>query len=141
MAREVHHNRDRGGDQSARLYTLRRDLTSNKGSSSSLGAGNVLGLMLVALVVINLPRFITGGGFNFSFTQLLTFLQEAPAIDVGWIDRLLGSDLNINLQFPFLWLENVLEFLVNFTKSILFLGTGAVQVLVYAVYFLGIIFG
>lgn len=134
-------NKELGGSSSSRLYTLKRGTTAKPGSSSSMGAGNVLGLMLVALVVVNLPRFVTGGGFNFSFTQLLTSLQEAPAIDVGWIDRLLGSDLNINLQFPFLWLQNVLEFLVNFTKSILFLGTGAVQVLVYAVYFLGIIFG
>lgn len=140
MAREVHRNRDRGGDQSARLYTLRRDLTSKQGSSSNVGPGNVLGLILAALVVINLPRFVTGGGFNFSFTQFLSKLQEAPAIDVGWVDRLFDYDINIDFQYPFLWLEGLFEFVVNLTKSILFLGTGAVQVLVYAVYFLGIIF-
>lgn len=134
-------NSEFGGSSSSLLYTLKRGSTSNQSSSSNMGAGNVLGLFLVALVVINLPRFITGGGFNFSFTQLLTSLQNAPAIDVGWVERLLGNELNINVEYPFLWLENVLEFIVNLLKSVLFLGTGAVQIIVYAFYFLGIIFG
>ena len=111
----------------------------NVGSNSSSSNGSFFGWILVVLIAFNIPRFLMGSGFNFSFQELLTTLINAPAIDITWVTNTIQS---ITADWGVLnFIRDFVNLLIDFFRTLAFWGTGVVQIITYLIYFLGKLFG
>lgn len=99
-------------------------------------------VLFLILFIINFFYSATGNNSIFSFSSMLYAFQEAPQIPIGWIRDFSNLQITSDWTVAFNWLR---DFLNNFVMKIitagLFICTGVVQIITYAVYFIGILFG
>lgn len=102
----------------------------------------IFGVVFIMLFIVNFFYSATGNTSTFSFSSLLYALHEAPQIPIDWIRDFSNLQITSDWTVAFNWLR---DFLNNFVMKIitagLFLCTGVVQLITYAVYFIGILFG
>ena len=99
-------------------------------------------VLFLILFIINFFYSATGTTSTFSFSSMLYAFQEAPQIPIDWIRDFSNLQITSDWTAAFNWLR---DFLNNFVMKIitagLFICTGVVQIITYAVYFIGILFG
>lgn len=99
-------------------------------------------VLFLILFIINFFYSATGNTSTFSFSSMLYAFQEAPQIPIDWIRDFSNLQITSDWTAAFNWLR---DFLNNFVMKIitagLFICTGVVQIITYAVYFIGILFG
>lgn len=105
-------------------------------------ARTIFGVVFLMLFIVNFFYSATSNTTPFSFTTLLYAFQEAPQIPIDWIKKFANLQITSDWSVAFNWLR---DFLNNYVMKIitagLFLCTGIVQLITYAVYFIGILFG
>lgn len=98
-------------------------------------------VLFIILFIVNFFYSATGNTSTFSFSSMLYAFQEAPQIPIDWIRDFSNLQITSDWTVAFNWLR---DFLNNFVMKIitagLFLCTGVVQLITYAVYFIGILF-
>ena len=103
---------------------------------------SIFGVIFMMLFIVNFFYSATGNTSTFSFSSMLYALQEAPQIPIDWIRDFSNLQITSDWTIAFNWLR---DFLNNFVMKIitagLFICTGVVQLITYAVYFIGILFG
>ena len=99
-------------------------------------------VLFLILFIINFFYSATGNTSTFSFSSMLYAFQEAPQIPIDWIRDFSNLQITSDWTVAFNWLR---DFLNNFVMKIitagLFICTGIVQIITYAVYFISILFG
>lgn len=99
-------------------------------------------VLFLILFIINFFYSATGNTSTFSFSSMLYAFQEAPQIPIDWIRDFSNLQITSDWTVAFNWLR---DFLNNFVMKIitagLFICTGVVQIITYAVYFISILFG
>ena len=99
-------------------------------------------VLFLILFIINFFYSATGNTSNFSFSSMLYAFQHAPQIPIDWIRDFSNLQITSDWTVAFNWLR---DFLNNFVMKIitagLFICTGVVQIITYAVYFISILFG
>lgn len=108
------------------------------GSSSSASLSSIFGGILLVLVIMNIPRAITGQGFNFTFSALLDTLQDVPTIDITWVSDTFKPIVDDWGAFNFL--RTFINFFVDSLSAVAFIGTGIVQVITFVAHFISVIF-
>lgn len=105
-------------------------------------ARTIFSVVFLMLFIVNFFYSATSNETPFSFTTLLYAFQEAPQIPIDWIKKFANLQITSDWTVAFNWLR---DFLNNYVMKIitagLFLCTGIVQLITYAVYFIGILFG
>lgn len=105
-------------------------------------ACTIFSVVFLMLFIVNFFYSATSNDTPFSFTTLLYAFQEAPQIPIDWIKKFANLQITSDWTVAFNWLR---DFLNNYVMKIitagLFLCTGIVQLITYAVYFIGILFG
>ena len=123
-----------GGDYySDTLVSVERYDTSSR---------TIFSVIFLMLFIVNFFYSATSNDSPFSFTTLLYAFQEAPQIPIDWIKQFANLQITSDWTVAFNWLR---DFLNNYVMKIitagLFLSTGIVQLITYAVYFISILFG
>lgn len=99
-------------------------------------------VLFLVLFIVNFFYSATGNTSTFSFSSMLYAFQEAPQIPTDWIRDFSNLRITSDWTVAFNWLR---DFLNNFVMKIitagLFISTGVVQLITYAVYFISILFG
>lgn len=99
-------------------------------------------VLFLVLFIVNFFYSATGNTSTFSFSSMLYAFQEAPQIPTDWIRDFSNLKITSDWTVAFNWLR---DFLNNFVMKIitagLFISTGVVQLITYAVYFISILFG
>lgn len=99
-------------------------------------------VLFLILFIVNFFYSATGNTSSFSFSVMLYAFQEAPQIPTDWIRDFANLRITSDWTVAFNWLR---DFLNNFVMKIitagLFISTGVVQLITYAVYFISILFG
>ena len=99
-------------------------------------------VLFLILFIVNFFYSATGNTSTFSFSSMLYAFQEAPQIPTDWIRDFSNLQITSDWTVAFNWLR---DFLNNFVMKIitagLFICTGIVQLITYAVYFISILFG
>ena len=99
-------------------------------------------VLFLILFIVNFFYSATGNSSSFSFSSMLYAFQEAPQIPTDWIRDFANLRITSDWTVAFNWLR---DFLNNFVMKIitagLFISTGVVQLITYAVYFISILFG
>lgn len=99
-------------------------------------------VLFLILFIINFFYSATGNTSTFSFSSMLYAFQQAPQIPIDWIRDFSNLQITSDWTVAFNWLR---DFLNNFVMKIitagLFICTGVVQIITYAVYFISILFG
>lgn len=99
-------------------------------------------VLFLILFIINFFYSATCNTSTFSFSSMLYAFQEAPQIPIDWIRDFSNLQITSDWTVAFNWLR---DFLNNFVMKIitagLFICTGVVQIITYAVYFISILFG
>ena len=102
----------------------------------------VFAVLFLVLFIVNFFYSATGNTSTFSFSSMLYAFQEAPQIPTYWIRDFSNLRITSDWTVAFNWLR---DFLNNFVMKIitagLFISTGVIQLITYAVYFIGILFG
>lgn len=110
--------------------------------STHASFASIFGVIFMMLFIVNFFYSATGNTSTFSFSSMLYAFQEAPQIPIDWIRDFSNLQITSDWTVAFNWLR---DFLNNFVMKIitagLFLCTGVVQLITYAVYFIGILFG
>lgn len=98
-------------------------------------------VFFLLLFIVNFFYSATGNTSTFSFSSMLYAFQEAPQIPTDWIRDFSNLRITSDWTVAFNWLR---DFLNNFVMKIitagLFISTGVVQLITYAVYFISILF-
>lgn len=111
-------------------------------SKSGVITPTVFVVLFLILFIVNFFYSATGNTSTFSFSSMLYAFQEAPQIPTDWIRDFSNLQITSDWTVAFNWLR---DFLNNFVMKIitagLFISTGVVQLITYAVYFISILFG
>lgn len=108
----------------------KQDISSR---SSSFGIFGLIFLVLLALGVISVLKEDN----IVSFKGLLDFLANAPQIDLSFLD---WSAINLGDWGAFNWLRDFFNIFISAINVVVFVGTMAVQLIMYFLYFLKFIF-
>lgn len=107
--------------------------------SSSSTSVNPFAFILLALLFVNIPRFIAGDFVPFSFTSLFESLNTVPVIDLSWISNTFQE---ITADWgAFNFLRDFFNLFVDMLRSVAFIGSGMVQIIIFAVWLVPVIFG
>lgn len=110
------------------------------------GLTSIFGIFLLALFFVNVMRAATGNQDVFTFTRLLNAMQNAPSISLEWLStfqrfgQVAQGDWGI---FEFLknFINGFLGFFGDIFTVVGFVGTGGVQLILYVVHFIPVLFG
>lgn len=145
-----HKNAENGKNVALRGWPRRKNDGLLKGKSSDgfqvQSLGSIFGLILLAIFMINVFRIASGKENYFTFDLFFRALQEAPTIDLQWLSAFEAFESPIKggwgaFQFLADFLNFVLGFLGDLFTIIGFVGTGAVQTLLYLLHFIPVLFG
>lgn len=93
-------------------------------------------LVIISFAVIAFLRF--GNTENaLTFESFLSFLQNVPAVDYGWLNI---AEVSLNLPDWLEWLNTVINFLASLIEVFGFLLAGIWQALNFILYFLRYLF-
>lgn len=115
---------------------INRSAMDKNTSSTSV---NPFAFILLALLFVNIPRFIAGDFVPFSFTELFNSFNSVPVIDLGWVSntfQAITTDWGV-----FNFLRDFFNLFVDMLSSVAFIGSGIVQIILFAVWIVPIIFG
>lgn len=99
-----------------------------------------LGVILIFITFFTLFGSLVGGsGRVFQFSDVMSFVSDAPSIDVSWITKV--TDLHQYESWSvFDFLRNFVNLFIDIISFGLFIVTGLGQVIVYVTYVLGYFF-
>lgn len=121
-------------------YHFRNLVDSN--NVSSVSTSTIFGVVFLMLFIVNFFYSSMGSSNSFSFTGLLYAFENAPKIPTDWLRTFSNMSINSDWGSLFNWFRDFLNnYVMKLVSVTLFLCTGIAQLFMFAVYFIGILFG
>lgn len=120
-------------DNKSDIKTEKPAKKKSKSSAFTDDTLSILKVIILLLLVLNVFAVLRGSEQSFTFTGLLHILEEAPAIDISWINK-------VHFEIPGDWgiVDFLRKFLNQFSsvlQAVLFIGTGLAQFFTYVGHF------
>lgn len=99
--------------------------------------GSTLGLLATLLILVNMWLVLSGSGEFRGLEWLLNILSNAPAIPTGWLEAWASANIDATSWGMFEFLANFFNRINDLLNVIAFIGTGAINILLFVLYFIG----
>lgn len=130
--------RGRNGKIKTRLFVYS---TKNYAESTGVGGFGVLQVIFVILLLSALFSSLSGSPTSFTFSGLLEKLSTCPSLYGDWMTTLTDARIYNDWGQAFNWFRDFLNMFMNILSVGVYMCTGIVQLLLYAIFMLSVVFG
>ena len=99
--------------------------------------GSTIGLLFTILILVNTWLVLSGSSEFRGLEWLLNVMSNAPSIPTGWLESWASASIDASSWGAFSGIANFINRLSDFVNVVAFLGTGAINILLFVLYFVG----